>query len=141
MIKTGAPWLMILSANLDFSYVLRPAWYVFAIGLLLVAARLLRGAQYRKITAPEITAEPRRPGALIAALATPYICAFFLRKFPSAATILPSFGRARPCRPDRTGQIAGPDRYCLSLRVGKARPRKLCRESCKLVQFFNLDEQ
>jgi sulfoxide reductase heme-binding subunit YedZ len=43
MIKTGAPWLVILSANLDFSYVLRPAWYVFGIGQLLVAARLLRG--------------------------------------------------------------------------------------------------
>jgi sulfoxide reductase heme-binding subunit YedZ len=43
MIKTGAPWLMILGANLDFSYVLRPTWYVFGIGLLLVAVRLLRG--------------------------------------------------------------------------------------------------
>ncbi len=64
MFKTGAPWLMILSVNLDFSYVVRPAWYVFAIGLLLVAARLLRGrlnvAQAPRQRAPQIQAAPAR---------------------------------------------------------------------------------
>lgn len=40
--KTSAPILMILSANLDFSYTVRPAWYVLAAGAVLVIARLAR---------------------------------------------------------------------------------------------------
>jgi sulfoxide reductase heme-binding subunit YedZ len=40
--KTGAPVQMILAANLDFSYAVRPAWYVLAAGVVLVLARLLR---------------------------------------------------------------------------------------------------
>jgi sulfoxide reductase heme-binding subunit YedZ len=38
----GAPFLFVLDANLDFSYSIRPAWYVLAAGLILVAARILR---------------------------------------------------------------------------------------------------
>lgn len=40
--KTGAPVQMILAANLDFSYTVRPAWYVLAAGAVLVLVRLLR---------------------------------------------------------------------------------------------------
>jgi sulfoxide reductase heme-binding subunit YedZ len=38
----GAPFLYVLEANFDFSYSVRPAWYVLAAGLVLVAARILR---------------------------------------------------------------------------------------------------
>jgi sulfoxide reductase heme-binding subunit YedZ len=41
-LKTGAPMQMILAANLDFSYTVRPAWYVLAAGAVLLLARLLR---------------------------------------------------------------------------------------------------
>lgn len=40
--KTGAPMLLIVAANLNFSYAVRPAWYVLGAGLVLVVARLLR---------------------------------------------------------------------------------------------------
>ena len=40
--KTGAPILMIASANLDFSYAVRPAWFVVGAGAFLILARLLR---------------------------------------------------------------------------------------------------
>ncbi len=40
--KTGAPMLMILAANLDFSYTVRPAWFVLGAGGILVIARLAR---------------------------------------------------------------------------------------------------
>lgn len=40
--KTGAPLAMILAANLNFSYAIRPAWYVAGVGAVLIAARLLR---------------------------------------------------------------------------------------------------
>jgi sulfoxide reductase heme-binding subunit YedZ len=38
----GAPFLSVLDANLDFSYSIRPAWFVLAAGLMLAAARVLR---------------------------------------------------------------------------------------------------
>lgn len=38
----GAPFLSVLDANLDFSFTVRPAWFVLAAGLALVAARILR---------------------------------------------------------------------------------------------------
>jgi len=38
----GAPFAFVLGANLDFSYSIRPAWYVLAAGLVLAAARILR---------------------------------------------------------------------------------------------------
>ncbi len=41
-VKTGAPFDMILAANLDFTYTIRPAWYVLAAGKVLLAARLSR---------------------------------------------------------------------------------------------------
>ncbi len=40
--KTGAPLLMIVAANLDFSFAVRPAWYVLGSGAVLVVARLMR---------------------------------------------------------------------------------------------------
>ncbi len=40
--KTGAPLDLILGANLDFSYTIRPAWYVLAAGAALLAARAAR---------------------------------------------------------------------------------------------------
>ncbi len=49
--KTGAPIFTILSANLDFSYTVRPAWFVLAAGGILMIARLARalfvGAKHR----------------------------------------------------------------------------------------------
>jgi sulfoxide reductase heme-binding subunit YedZ len=41
-IKTNAPFALILSANFDFSYTIRPAWYVLTAGGVLVLARLSR---------------------------------------------------------------------------------------------------
>lgn len=38
----GAPFALVLQANLDFSYAVRPAWFVLAAGLALAAARLCR---------------------------------------------------------------------------------------------------
>jgi len=40
--STGAPFDLVLSANLDFSYSVRPAWYVVGTGAALVIARLMR---------------------------------------------------------------------------------------------------
>ncbi len=42
MVKTHAPFDLVLAANLDFTYTIRPAWYVLAGGLVLVLARLAR---------------------------------------------------------------------------------------------------
>jgi sulfoxide reductase heme-binding subunit YedZ len=57
----GAPFLFVLEANFDFSYSVRPAWYVLAAGLALVAARILRpwiggSARSHKPVAPRRTA-------------------------------------------------------------------------------------
>lgn len=38
----GAPFLFVLDSNLDFSFSIRPAWFVAAAGLALVLARILR---------------------------------------------------------------------------------------------------
>ncbi len=43
-LSAGAPILLVLAANLDFSYAVRPAWFVLGAGTVLVAARLLRRA-------------------------------------------------------------------------------------------------
>jgi len=62
--KTGAPVQMILAANLDFSYAVRPAWYVLAAGAALVLARLLRPLFSRgKAGSHERTAARLRPAA------------------------------------------------------------------------------
>lgn len=42
--SAGAPILLVFGANLDFSYTVRPAWFVFGASAMLVAARLLRRA-------------------------------------------------------------------------------------------------
>jgi methionine sulfoxide reductase heme-binding subunit len=52
--STGAPLAMVLSADLDFSYTIRPVWYVLGSGGLLVLARLAR---------PLIGAKRARPPA------------------------------------------------------------------------------
>jgi sulfoxide reductase heme-binding subunit YedZ len=62
--KTGAPVQMILAANLDFSYTVRPAWYVLAAGAVLVLARLLRPLFSRgKASSKERAATRLRPAA------------------------------------------------------------------------------
>jgi sulfoxide reductase heme-binding subunit YedZ len=57
-LSAGAPILLVLGANLDFSYAVRPAWFVLGAAAVLVAARLLR-----RRGAPGL-----RPGARLAAL-------------------------------------------------------------------------
>lgn len=57
--KTGAPFTLILSANLDFSYTIRPAWYVLGCGLILLLARLSRPLFVRKPRRADADAEPR----------------------------------------------------------------------------------
>ncbi len=47
-LKTDAPFDMILAANFDFSYTIRPAWYVLAAGAALVVARAMRPLFARK---------------------------------------------------------------------------------------------
>ena len=42
MLTTGAPLDVVLEADLDFSYAIRPVWYVAAAAIVLVAARLVR---------------------------------------------------------------------------------------------------
>ena len=42
MLATGAPLDVVLEADFDFSYAVRPVWYVCAAALILVAARLAR---------------------------------------------------------------------------------------------------
>jgi sulfoxide reductase heme-binding subunit YedZ len=59
-IAKGAPFTFVLSENLDFSYSVRPAWYVLGAGLLLAAARLSRPwlggtARVSKPVAPQRT--------------------------------------------------------------------------------------
>ncbi|WP_204338157.1 hypothetical protein, partial [Proteus mirabilis] len=41
-LASGVPASLVLSANLDFSGVVRPAWWVLGVGLLLPLASLLR---------------------------------------------------------------------------------------------------
>jgi len=60
-LSAGAPILLVLGANLDFSYAVRPAWFVLGAAAVLVAARLLRRAGSGLATR-------RRPGARFAAL-------------------------------------------------------------------------
>lgn len=42
--SAGAPLLLVLGANLDFSYAVRPAWFVLGAAAILVVARLARGS-------------------------------------------------------------------------------------------------
>jgi sulfoxide reductase heme-binding subunit YedZ len=42
--SAGAPILLVLGANLDFSYAVRPAWFVLGAAMVLVIARLARGS-------------------------------------------------------------------------------------------------
>lgn len=41
-LSIGAPLILVLGANFDFSYMVRPCWYVLGSGLILWVARLLR---------------------------------------------------------------------------------------------------
>jgi sulfoxide reductase heme-binding subunit YedZ len=51
-VSAKAPFALVLAANLDFSYTIRPAWFVLGVGALVVAARVLR---------PFFGAKPSRP--------------------------------------------------------------------------------
>jgi sulfoxide reductase heme-binding subunit YedZ len=48
----GAPLAMVLGSNLDFSYTVRPCWFVFGGGMILCAARLLRPIVVRAAAPP-----------------------------------------------------------------------------------------
>jgi methionine sulfoxide reductase heme-binding subunit len=62
----GAPFLFVLDANLDFSFAIRPAWFVLAAGMALVAARILRVWIGRTAGARrEQRAEMRRPAEAV----------------------------------------------------------------------------
>ncbi|QBR71745.1 sulfoxide reductase heme-binding subunit YedZ [Beijerinckiaceae bacterium] len=61
--SVGAPLILVLGANFDFSYRVRPCWYALGAGLILWAARLLRPWIERtkfppdaRITAPQVQA-------------------------------------------------------------------------------------
>lgn len=54
VLATGAPLDVVLEADLDFSYAIRPVWYVLAAAVLLVAARIAR-----PLFAPAGSARPR----------------------------------------------------------------------------------
>jgi len=45
--SAGAPILLVLGANLDFSYIVRPAWFVLGAAAVLVGARMARHASFR----------------------------------------------------------------------------------------------
>ena len=51
-IKSGIPADLVLGANLDFSDVIRPAWWVLAIGLMLPLVALVRGMPAARKPAP-----------------------------------------------------------------------------------------
>ncbi|KAB1071034.1 protein-methionine-sulfoxide reductase heme-binding subunit MsrQ [Methylobacterium planeticum] len=56
-LKSGVPASAVLGANLDFSYVIRPAWWVLGVGLLLPLVNLARGkgpAPRRPASAPRV---------------------------------------------------------------------------------------
>jgi sulfoxide reductase heme-binding subunit YedZ len=50
--SAGAPILLVLGANLDFSYTVRPAWFVFGAAMVLLVARLARGSMSGVRTRP-----------------------------------------------------------------------------------------
>lgn len=61
--KTGVPPLPVLEANFDFSYSIRPSWWVLVVGLALAAVNLVRGSKERgRPKRPE----PRRDGRRVA---------------------------------------------------------------------------
>jgi methionine sulfoxide reductase heme-binding subunit len=63
-IRNGVSAAMVLSANLDFSYEIRPAWWIFVVGLALVAVRMVRlparepKRRERPLRAAEATSSP-----------------------------------------------------------------------------------
>ncbi|WP_375454338.1 sulfite oxidase heme-binding subunit YedZ [uncultured Methylobacterium sp.] len=58
-IKSGIPADLVLGANLDFSDVIRPAWWVLALGMLLPAAALVRGPAAGKAVPARAGGRPR----------------------------------------------------------------------------------
>jgi sulfoxide reductase heme-binding subunit YedZ len=61
----GAPFLFVLDANLDFSFAIRPAWFVLAAGMALVAARILRGWIGGTAGSRERPVQTRRPAEAV----------------------------------------------------------------------------
>lgn len=59
-IKSGIPADLVLGANLDFSDVIRPAWWVLAVGSGLPLIALVRGAPARRKAAPAGAERPSR---------------------------------------------------------------------------------
>lgn len=67
-LASGVPASAVLAANLDFSYTVRPAWWVAGIGLALPVLNLVRGQIDRRGKVQSATAAPapRRPAAVAA---------------------------------------------------------------------------
>ncbi len=63
---TGIPWRRVLAANLDFSFSIRPAWWVLGAGLAMAALGLLRTGPAGK------PSRQREPQLAPAAARTPY---------------------------------------------------------------------
>lgn len=59
---TNVPPMRVLSANLQFGYTIRPAWWVLAAGTAVAAGAFLRGA-YKKSGSPPRAAKPTRGAA------------------------------------------------------------------------------
>jgi sulfoxide reductase heme-binding subunit YedZ len=62
-IRNGVSAAMVLAANLDFSYEIRPSWWIFAVGLALAATKTIRPAREpkrreRPLRAAEATISP-----------------------------------------------------------------------------------
>ena len=62
-IRNGVSAAMVLAANLDFSYEIRPSWWIFAVGLALAATKTIRPAREpkrreRPVRAAEATIGP-----------------------------------------------------------------------------------
>lgn len=67
-LASGVPASAVLAANLDFSYTIRPAWWVAAAGLVLPVLNLVRGRMERTGKArPAATAPAQRRTAAVAA--------------------------------------------------------------------------
>ena len=62
-LRNGIPMEAVLSANLDFSGIVRPAWWVLAAGLALPLARLVRPAPKGRTRSPSRPEPARRPVA------------------------------------------------------------------------------
>jgi methionine sulfoxide reductase heme-binding subunit len=60
---TGVPWRLVLAANLDFEFSIRPAWWVLAAGLAMAALAAVRtslGGRPKRLREPRLAPAPAR---------------------------------------------------------------------------------